>query len=134
MSYNDDVIAEFRANEGKVGGHWEGRTLLLLTTKGRKSGREFTTPVVYTTDDGRLVVYGSNGGSREHPDWYLNLVADPNVTVEVGRDRYAATAVALVGAERDRLWAEHAARWPHFDDYQASAGDRTIPVVAISRR
>jgi deazaflavin-dependent oxidoreductase (nitroreductase family) len=134
VSYNDDVIAEFRASGGKVGGHWEGRTLLLLTTSGRKSGQQYTTPMVYTLDDGRLLVYGSNGGSHAHPDWYLNLVADPNVTVEVGTDRYEARAVALQSAERDRLWAEHTARWPHFADYQVSAGERTIPIVAITRR
>jgi deazaflavin-dependent oxidoreductase (nitroreductase family) len=134
MSYNDNVIAEFRANDGKVGGHWEGRTLLLLTTKGRKTGREFTTPIVYTPGEGRLLVYGSNGGAPEHPDWYLNLVVDPSVTVEVGSDRFEATAVPLKGAERDRLWEEHAARWPHFADYQVSAGERTIPIVAITRR
>ena len=84
------VIEEFRANEGRVGGHWEGRDLLLLTTTGRRSGRPHTTPVVYTRDGDRLLVYASKGGAPSHPDWYRNLVADPDVVVEVGPDRYEA--------------------------------------------
>jgi deazaflavin-dependent oxidoreductase (nitroreductase family) len=132
MSTNQSVIQEFRENGGQVGGPWEGRDLLLLTTSGRKSGRPRTTPVAYTRDGDRLLVYASKGGAPEDPDWFRNLVADPEVTVEVGPGRYAATAVPLEGEERDRLWAEHTARWPHFADYQAKAG-RLIPVVALVR-
>jgi len=128
--YNDDVIEEFRANRGKVGGHWEGRDLLLLTTIGRKSGRRFTTPMVYTRDGGRLLVYASNGGSPQEPNWFRNVVANANVTVEVGGDAYDATATPLGGEERDRLWAEHTARWPHFVEYEAESR-RTIPVVEL---
>ena len=132
-SYNDRVIAEFRANRGKVGGHWDGRDLLLLTTTGRRSGRKYTAPLVYTRDSDRLLVYASQGGSRDHPDWYKNLVADPHVGVEVGDETYEATAHPLEGAERDRLWAENVRRRPQFGEYEAKATPRVIPVVALVR-
>ena len=75
--YDDQIIAEFRANAGRVGGHWAGRDLLLLTTTGRKSGTQHTTPVAYTPDGDRLLVYGSNNGGQSHPGWYFNLLAEP---------------------------------------------------------
>jgi deazaflavin-dependent oxidoreductase (nitroreductase family) len=131
VGFNDDVIREFRANEGKVGGRWEGRDLLLLTTTGRKSGREHTTPIVYTRDGNRLLVYASKGGAPDHPDWFKNLVANPRVTVEVGTDKFEATATPLEGEERNRLFAEQAERWPRFEEYQQRAG-RVIPVVALT--
>lgn len=131
--YNTAVIEEFRANEGRVGGHWEGRDLLLLTTTGRKSGRKHTTPMVFTRDGDRLLVYASKAGAPEHPDWYLNLVADPAVTVEVGAERYRATAAPLEGDERDRRFAEQAERNATFAEYAAKT-TRTIPVVALARR
>lgn len=131
--YNRAIIEEFRANGGRVGGNWEGRDLLLLTTKGRKSGREHTTPIVYTRDGDRLLVYASKGGAPTHPDWYLNLVADPNVVVEVGAERYDARAAPLEGAERDEAFAAQAERFPTFAEYQAKT-DRVIPVVALTRQ
>jgi len=130
--YNTAVIEEFRANEGRVGGHWEGRDLLLLTTTGRRSGRPHTTPMVYMRDGDRLLVYASKAGAPEHPDWYLNLVADPDVTVEVGAERYRATAAPLGPDERDRRFAEQAERFPAFAEYQAKT-ERVIPVVALAR-
>ena len=132
-SYNDKVIAEFRANGGKVGGHWDGRDLLLLTTTGRRSGRKYTAPMVYTRDSDRLLVYASQGGSPDHPDWYKNLVADPHVGVEVGDETYEAIAHPLEGAERDRLWAENVRERPQFGEYEAKATPRVIPVVALVR-
>jgi deazaflavin-dependent oxidoreductase (nitroreductase family) len=132
MSFNDDVIREFRANAGKVGGRWEGRDLLLLTTTGRKTGREHTTPVVYTRDGDRLLVYASKGGAPDHPYWFKNLVANPRVTVEVGADSFEATATPTEGEERNRLFAEQAERAPQFGEYQKRAG-RVIPVVALTR-
>jgi deazaflavin-dependent oxidoreductase (nitroreductase family) len=129
---NAAIIEEFRANAGKVGGHWEGRDLLLLTTTGRKSGRPHTTPMVFTRDGERLLVYASKGGAPRHPDWYLNLVADPHVVVEVGSERYEATATPLAGEERDREFAAQAARRPIFGEYQEKAG-RVIPVVGLVR-
>ena len=130
--YNLQVIEEFRANAGRVGGSWEGRNLLLLTTTGRKSGRPHTTPMVFTRDGDRLLVYASKAGAPTHPDWYLNLVADPQVVVEVGAERYDATAAPLEGEERDRAFAEQAARNPVFAGY-AEKTDRVIPVVALTR-
>jgi deazaflavin-dependent oxidoreductase (nitroreductase family) len=131
--YNAKIIEEFRANEGHVGGSWEGRNLLLLTTRGRRSGREYTTPMVYTRDGDRLLVYASQGGSPDHPDWYLNLVANPGVIVEVGSERYDAVATPLEGAERDREFAAQAERWSQFTKYQEQT-ERVIPVVALARR
>jgi len=130
--YNLQVIEEFRSNAGRVGGNWEGRELLLLTTTGRKSGRPHTTPMVFTRDGDRLLVYASKAGAPTHPDWYLNLVADPQVVVEVGAERYDATAAPLEGEERDRAFAEQAARNPVFAGY-AEKTDRVIPVVALTR-
>jgi deazaflavin-dependent oxidoreductase (nitroreductase family) len=130
--YNEKIIREFRANAGRVGGSWEGRDLLLLTTTGRKSGKQFTTPIVYTRDGDRLLVYASNGGAPEHPDWFLNLTAHPDVVVEVGGERYDATTEALEGDERDREYDAQAARVPAFDQYRKTAG-RVIPVVALRR-
>ncbi len=133
MSDHDHrIIEEFRANGGKVGGHWEGRDLLLITTKGRKSGREYTTPVVYTRDGDRLLVYASQSGAPTHPDWYLNLRADPHVVVECGTERFDALAAPLTGEERDREFAAQVARRPQFAEYQDKTS-RTIPVVALTR-
>jgi deazaflavin-dependent oxidoreductase (nitroreductase family) len=131
--YNRAIIEEFRANGGRVGGSWEGRDLLLLTTKGRKSGREHTTPMVYTRDGDRLLVYASKAGAPKHPDWFLNLVADPEVVVEVGEERYSARATPLEGEERDRAYSAQAARLPVFAEYQEKT-DRVIPVVALTRQ
>src|SRR5437764_2346004 len=100
--FNRQVIDEFRANHGRVGGYFEGQNLLLLTTKGRKSGREHTTPVMYSRDGDRLLVYASYAGNPQHPDWYRNLEANPQVVVEVGDERFEATATPLEGDERDR--------------------------------
>jgi deazaflavin-dependent oxidoreductase (nitroreductase family) len=130
--YNTQIIEEFRANAGKVGGSWEGRNLLLLTTTGRNSGKQHTTPMVYTRDGDRLLVYASKAGAPKHPDWYLNLEADPHVVVEVGGERYAATATPLEGDERDRQFAAQAERAPTFAEYQEKT-TRKIPVVALRR-
>lgn len=130
--YNQRIIEEFRGNAGKVGGTWEGRDLLLLTTKGRKTGREYTTPIVFTRDGDRLLVYASQGGAPTHPDWYLNLEHDPHVAVEVGPERYDAIARPLEGEERDREFAAQAARVHAFAEYQEKTS-RVIPVVALMR-
>lgn len=129
---NRRIIEEFRANAGKLGGHWEGRDLLLLTTTGRSSGRPHTTPVVYTPDGGRALVYASKSGAPTHPDWYLNLLAEPHVVVEAGTERYEAIATPLEGEERERRFAEHAARFPAFREFQEKT-ERAIPKVALER-
>jgi deazaflavin-dependent oxidoreductase (nitroreductase family) len=130
--HNRRIIEEFRVNAGRVGGSWEGRDLLLLTTTGRKSGNAHTTPMVYTREGDRLLVYASKGGAPKHPVWYLNLVAHPEVVVEVGDQRYDATAAPLLGEERDREYAAQAERVPAFGDYQDKT-TRVIPVVALRR-
>jgi deazaflavin-dependent oxidoreductase (nitroreductase family) len=128
--WNSKIIAEFRANDGKVGGPFEGAPLLLLTTRGRRSGVTRTNPVMYLDDGDRLLVFASKAGAPTHPDWYLNLLAHPEVTVEVGTRTFRATAVALAGEERDRMYAEQARRYPGFAEYQSKT-DRVIPVVAL---
>ncbi|MFE7586052.1 nitroreductase/quinone reductase family protein [Streptomyces gardneri] len=135
--FNQQVIEEFRANGGRVGGMFEGAALLLLTTTGARSGRPHTNPAVYVRDGARLLVFASNAGGPRHPAWFHNLSADPHVTVELGTpagtvERFVATAVVTEGEERDRLYAEQAARDPGFAAYQA-ATDRIIPVVALHR-
>ena len=130
---NARIVAEFRANGGKVGGRFENATLLLLHTTGAKSGKERVTPLVCLADGGRLLVFASKAGAPTHPDWYHNLVANPRVTVEVGEETYEATASTLGGEERDRIYAIQAGRSPIFAEYQQKAGERAIPVVALHR-
>ncbi|HCU97301.1 MAG TPA: nitroreductase family deazaflavin-dependent oxidoreductase [Actinobacteria bacterium] len=128
--WNSKIIAEFRANDGKVGGQFEGAPLLLLTTQGRKSGTERTNPMMYLADGDRLLVFASKAGAPTHPDWYLNLLANPKVTVEVGSGTFQATAVPLAGEDRNRMYSEQARRYPGFAEYQAKT-DRVIPVVEL---
>jgi deazaflavin-dependent oxidoreductase (nitroreductase family) len=130
--WNRQTIEEFRANKGKVGGMWEGRPLLLLTTTGAKSGQHRTTPTMYLRDGDRLLVFASKRGAPTHPAWYHNLVAHPQVTVEVGSETYEATATVLNGEERDRLYARQAELYPQFDEYQTNT-TRKIPVIALER-
>ncbi|SED96415.1 nitroreductase/quinone reductase family protein [Streptomyces sp. TLI_105] len=134
---NQRVIAEFRANGGRVGGMFEGVSLLLLTTTGARGGRPHTNPAVYVRDGARLLVFASNAGGPKHPAWLHNLRADAHVTVELGTpegtvERFAARAVVTEGEERDRLYAEQCDRDPAFAAYQAGT-ERVIPVVALHR-
>jgi deazaflavin-dependent oxidoreductase (nitroreductase family) len=131
--WNRQTIETFRANGGKVGGMWEGRPLLLLTTTGAKSGQRRTNPTMYLRDGDRLLVFASKSGAPTNPDWYYNLLAHPEVTVEVGSETYAATATVLSGEERDRLYAKQAGLYPQFGEYQAKT-TRHIPVIALERR
>lgn len=131
--WNRRMIDEFRANGGKVGGFWEGRPLLLLTTTGAKSGRRHTTPTMYLADGNRLLVFATKAGLPTNPDWYYNLLAHPEVTVEVGTETYEANATVLTGEERDRLYARQAELYPQFSEYEAKT-TRTIPVIALERR
>ena len=130
--WNTKVIEEFRQNEGRVGGQFEGAPVLLLTTTGRRSGQLRTNPMMYLADGDRLLVFASKGGAPTNPDWYTNLVANPQVTVEVGTDSFPAHASALQGAERDRFYAQQAALYPGFAEYERMT-DRVIPVVALVR-
>ena len=129
-SFNEALIAEFRANAGKLSGDFEDAQFLLLTTTGAKSGKRRTTPLAYIPIDGRILIVASKGGAKTHPAWYWNLLAHPEVTVEIGADTYPAEAVALNGVERDRLYAEIAARVPTFAEYQTRT-DRVIPLCEL---
>jgi deazaflavin-dependent oxidoreductase (nitroreductase family) len=131
--WNRQTIETFRANGGKVGGVWEGRPLLLLTTTGAKSGQRRTTPVMYLPDGDRLLVFATKAGAPTNPAWYHNLLAHPEVTVEVGTETYETIATPLTGEERDRLFARQAELYPQFGEYQARA-TRKIPVIALERR
>ncbi len=131
-NWNQKVIDEFRANGGKVGGMFAGGPLLLLTTTGAKTGRRLTSPLMYNTDGTNLLVFASKGGAPSNPAWYHNLLANPQVTVEVGTETYEARAVPVTGEERDRLYSHHAGQFPQFAEYQANT-DRTIPVIALER-
>ncbi|WP_030669770.1 nitroreductase/quinone reductase family protein [Streptomyces rimosus] len=129
-SFNQSVIDEFRSNAGKVGGPFEGGDLLLLTTTGAKSGKPYTTPLGYVRDGDLLLVVGSNLGGPRHPDWYHNLLAHPQVRVEVGTETYEAIAVPAEGERRDRLFAQAVRVAPGYADYQARTA-RTLPVVVL---
>lgn len=128
--WNSNIIQEFRTNEGKVGGPFDGAPLLLLHTTGARSGEERINPMMYLADGDRLVVFASKGGAPTHPDWYHNLVANPEVEIEVGAERRKMRARVAEGEERDRLYAEQSSRYPQFAKYQEGT-DRTIPVVIL---
>jgi deazaflavin-dependent oxidoreductase (nitroreductase family) len=131
-AWNASVIEEFRANEGKVGGNFEGAPVLLLHTKGAKSGLERITPMMYLDQNKRIFVFASKAGADTNPDWFRNLVKTPDVTVELGGDTFNATATPLSGAERDRIYSTQAERFPGFAEYQAKT-TRVIPVVELVR-
>ena len=130
--WNQKIIEEFRTNDGKVGGQFEGAPLLLLHHTGAKSGTVRVTPMMYQPVGDDYAVFASKAGAPTNPDWFHNLVANPSVTVELGTDTYPATAEVLEGAERDRVYAAQAEQFPNFAEYQA-ATDRVIPVVRLVR-
>jgi deazaflavin-dependent oxidoreductase (nitroreductase family) len=130
--FNKQIIAEFHANAGKVGGHFEGHPVLLLTTTGAKSGRRFTLPLVYLPDGESIVIFASKAGAPTNPDWYHNLVANPVVTVEAGTETFDAQATVVTGDERDQLYARQVAQMPQFGDYEKKT-TRTIPVIRLER-
>ena len=130
--FNKRIIEEFRANDGKVGGPFEGRPVMLLTTTGAKSGRRFTLPLMYLPDGERLIIFASKAGAPTNPDWYHNLVANPVVTVEAGPETFEANATVVAGDERDQLYAQQVARMPQFGEYERKT-TRLIPVIALER-
>ncbi len=131
--WNTAIIEEFRANEGQVGGNFAGAPILLLHTFGAKTGAERVNPMMYLSDDSRTFVFASKAGADTHPDWYHNLVKNPDVVVELGAETFNARAHALAEDERSRIFAIQAARYPGFADYQAKT-DRIIPVVELVRQ
>jgi deazaflavin-dependent oxidoreductase (nitroreductase family) len=129
--FNAKIIEEFRANEGRVGDMFEGMPLLLLHHTGAKSGKSRINPLAYQSDDGRYVVFASKAGSPTNPDWYYNLKAHPNVTIEVGTDTIEVLAGEAAGEERERLYRTQAERIPQFAEYEQKAG-RVIPVMVLT--
>ena len=130
--FNQHVISEFRANQGKVGGQLANMPVLLLTTTGAKSGRTLTKPLVYTTDGDRIVVLASFAGGPKNPPWYHNLVANPVATVELGSERFRVRAAVAAGEERQRLFNRQAEQMPIFAEYQQKT-TRQIPVIVLKR-
>jgi deazaflavin-dependent oxidoreductase (nitroreductase family) len=129
--WNKKVIEEFRANEGRVGGNFEGKTLLLLHTKGAKSQQERINPVACIRDGERLAVIASKGGAPTNPDWYYNVTANPLVTVEVGTEKFQAHASVAEEPERTRLYNQMVEVMPGFDDYRRKT-TRVIPVIVLT--
>ena len=130
--FNQQVMKEFRANQGKAGGRLANMPLLLLTTTGAKSGRAITKPLVYTRDGDRIVIVASFAGGPKNPPWYHNLVANPEATVELGSERFRVRATATSGEERQRLFNRHAEQMPIFTEYQQKT-TRQIPVFVLTR-
>ncbi len=135
--WNQRVIAEFRANEGRVGGSFEGAPMVLVHHVGRKSGNEYVTPLVYLPSEGNddsIYIFASKGGAPTHPDWYGNLTAAGKATIEVLGRTYQATVTELSGEERDRVYAEQVKRMPGFGEYaEKTEGIRKIPVLQLKR-
>ena len=131
--FNDALVEEFRTNGGTVTGMFGGAPLVLLTTTGAKSGKRRTTPVVYTADGDKVVVIASKAGAPTSPDWYHNLVANPDVTVELPTEKFEGRARVAEGEERDRLYRAQAELMPNFADYE-KATTRKIPVVVLERK
>lgn len=133
MSWNDNIIAEFRANEGKVGGGFAGANMLILHTSGAKSGLERVNPVVYFMDGDRYIIIASKGGAPTHPDWYYNLLAHPDATVEVGTEQFPVTAAVVPEPERTRLYGIMESTRHSFTEYKHKTS-RVIPVIALTRQ
>ena len=132
--FNAQIIDEFRANEGRVGGQFEGMSLLLLHHTGARSATRYVNPLAYQADDGRYVVFASKGGAPANPAWYYNLMAHPDTTIEVGAETIPVHAEAASGDERERLFRTQVERVPAFGEYEQKAGGRTIPVIVLSPR
>jgi deazaflavin-dependent oxidoreductase (nitroreductase family) len=131
--FGEEHVRRYQETDGEEGYDWrEGSTILLLSHTGRKSGREYTTPLIFGEDGGNYVIVASQGGTPDHPDWYSNLEAQPEVGVQVKADKFQARARTAEGDERERLWTQMNGIWPHYDEYQEKT-DRQIPVVVLER-
>lgn len=131
--WNARIIEEFRSNEGKVGGGFQGATMLLLHTKGARTGQPRVNPLVYLPDGDRYVVFASKGGAPTNPDWYHNLLADPDVEIEVGTRTISVRATVVTGRERDELYARQIERRPAFAEYEQKT-TRVIPAITLEPR
>ena len=130
--FGEEHVRRYRETGGEVGHIWNGVPTLLLTTTGRRSGEQRTTPLIYGRDGERYVVVASKGGAPRHPAWYLNLSAKPDVELQVAAERFRARARTAAANERERLWGLMAGIWPAYDDYQAKT-EREIPLVVLER-
>lgn len=128
----EEHVRQYRETDGETGYLWNGATACLLTTKGRKSGEERTIAIIFKQVGDRYAIIASKGGSPTHPAWYLNILADPHVTIQIKGDRFAGIARTAEGAEREELWAASLTQWPNYDVYQART-ERKIPVVVVER-
>lgn len=131
--FGPEHVRVYRETHGERGYHWRGTTILLLTTIGRNSGEERTTPLIHRTDGDRYVIIASKGGAVDHPAWFKNLSKNPErIEIQVKGDRFPVTASVAEGPERERLWKLMTEVWPDYDDYQTKT-DRQIPVVVLER-
>lgn len=130
--YNKQIIEAFRANKGKVGGMFGSMELLLLHSVGAKTGNVSVKPVAYTKDGDNFVIVASYGGSPTNPAWYYNLRAHPEVVIEVGAEKFSVKATLAEGKERDRLFSQHAAQYPNFNEYRSKT-TRVLPVFTLER-
>jgi deazaflavin-dependent oxidoreductase (nitroreductase family) len=133
VDFNTKIVQEFRTNSGRVGAPFEGMPVVLVHHKGRRTGTERVNPLVHQKVEGGWAVFGSFAGSAHHPDWYLNLLAEPRTTIEVGADTLEVTARDTTGAERDEIFEKQKKTAPIFAEYQVKAGDRVIPVIVFER-
>jgi deazaflavin-dependent oxidoreductase (nitroreductase family) len=131
--FGQQHVRAYRESDGEHGYHWRGTTILLLSTTGKSTGAERTTPLIHRTDGDRWVVVASKGGAPDHPAWYKNLEAEPEATIEVKADRVPVRATTASGDERKRLWGLMTEVWPAYNDYQLKTR-REIPVVVLARR
>ena len=132
--FNQKIVEEFRANDGKVGGPFEGLPMVLVHHTGAKSGTERVNPLAYQRlDDDSVAIFASKGGAPTNPDWFHNLVAHPNTSVEIGTERYDVTARVAAGDERQRIWEAQKEAFPNFAEYEATSGGREIPVVVLDK-
>jgi deazaflavin-dependent oxidoreductase (nitroreductase family) len=132
MLFGQEHVKRYMETDGAEGHDWQGATVLILTTTGRQTGEQRSTPLIYRKHGEDYAVVASKGGAKQHPGWYLNLSAQPEVTVQVGADRFDATARTATAEEKPELWALMTESWPAYDDYQRNTS-REIPVVVLER-
>ena len=131
--FGDEHVQRYQETDGEEGHIWrEGSTILLLTTTGRKTGEQHTTPLIYDLDGDNPVIVASKGGAPEHPGWYRNILKNPHVDVQIKGEKFHAHPRTVEGEERERLWKQMNKMWPHYDEYQTKT-DREIPVVVLER-
>jgi deazaflavin-dependent oxidoreductase (nitroreductase family) len=129
--WNNDIIEEFRANDGMVGGHFEGRPLLLLHHEGARTGTRRVSPLMYQKVEGGFAVFASKGGADTNPDWFHNLKANPDASIEVSGDTIDARAHVVEGEERDAIWEQQKTDYPQFADYEQRTARDEIPVLVL---